>query len=76
MQKERERKRRQISTSDSDSESDNAPPEVRPLPSDQWHVIYSQHSRSHLEPTLMHLVEFVGNNEDFNEEDRVNLAVH
>ena len=24
----------------------------------------------------MHLVEFVGNNEDFNEEDRVNLAVH
>ena len=24
----------------------------------------------------MHLVEFVGNNEDYDEEDRVNLAVH
>ena len=76
LQKEKERKRRRISTGDSDSESDSAPPEVRPLPSDQWHAIYSQHSRSHLEPTLMHLVEFVGNNEDYDKEDRVNLAVH
>ena len=76
MQKEKEIKRRRISTGDSDSESDSAPPEVRPLPSNQWHVVYSQHSRTHLNPTLMHLVEFVGNNEDFNKEDRVNLAVH
>ena len=76
LQKEKERKRRRISTGDSDSESDSAPPEVRPLPSNQCHVVYSQHSRTHLNPTLMHLVEFVGNNEDFNEEDRVNLAVH
>ena len=76
LQQEKERRRRRISTGDSDSESEGVPHEVRPLPSNQCHVVYSRHSRSHLNPTLMHMVEFVDNNEDFNEKDRVNLAVH
>ena len=76
MQQEKEKRIRRTSPGDSDSESENAPPEIRPLPINQCHVVYSQHSRSHLNPTLMHLVEFVENNEEFNEKDRVNLAVH
>ena len=76
LQQEKEKRIRRISTGDSDSESEGAPHEIRPLPSNQCHVVYSRHSRTHLNPTLMHLVEFVDNNEDFNEKDRVNLAVH
>ena len=76
MQQEKKKRIRRTSPGDSDSESEGAPPEIRPLPSNQCHVVYSQHSRSHLNPTSMHLVEFVDNNEDFNEKDRVNLAVH
>ena len=76
MQQEKEKRMCQTSPGDSDSESENAPPEIRPLPINQYHVVYSKHSRSHRNPTLMHLVEFVENNEEFNEKDRVNLAVH
>ena len=74
LQKESEKRKHHV-PSESDSESDNALPEVRPLPDDQWHVIYSEHSRSHIDPTLMHLVEFVGNNDE-NDEDMVDLAIH
>ena len=74
LQKEREKRRRLASSSDSESESDIVLPEARPLPDGQWHVIYSHHSRSHMEPTLMHLVEFIGTDEG--DEDIMNLAVH
>ena len=74
LQKESEKRKHHV-PSESDSESDNALPEVRPLPDDQWHVIYSEHSRSHIDPTLMHLVEFVGNNDE-SDEDMVDLAIH
>ena len=77
MQQEKEKRTRRTSPENSDSESEDAPPEVvRPLPSNQCHVVYSQHSRAHLNPTLMHLVEFVEQNEDVNEKDRISLAVH
>ena len=76
MQQDKEKKTRRTSPENSDSESEDAPPEVRPLPSDQCHIVYSQHSRAHLKPTLMHLVEFVEQNEDATDKDRISLAVH
>ena len=49
--------------SSSESGVEGEPPPAKPLPED-CHVIYSPHSRSHIDPTLVHLVEFVGNEEE------------
>ena len=76
MQQEKEKRTHQTSPNNSDSESEDASPEIRPLPSDQCHIVYSQHSRAHRIPTLMHLVEFVEQNKDVTDKDRISLAVH
>ena len=59
VERDKKRKREQASYSDSESEPESASPEIRPLPDDQYHVIYTSHSRSHFKPTPMHLVEFI-----------------
>ena len=76
MQQDKEKKTHQNTTDTTDSESENAPPDLRPLPSNQCHIAYSKHSRAHLKPTPMHLVEFVDQNEDAADKDRISLAVH
>merc|ERR1712082_314239 len=54
----------------------NAPYDLKPLPSNQCHIAYSKHSRAHLKPTPMHLVEFIDQSEDTDDKDRISLAVH
>ena len=73
VERDKKRKREQASVSDSESEPESASPEIRPLPDNQYHVIYTRHSRSHFQPTPMHLVEFIGEGE---KENQMDLAVH
>ena len=40
VERDKKRRRRQASYSDSESEPESASPEIRPLPDDQYHVIY------------------------------------
>ena len=76
MQQDKEKKTHQNTPDTTDSESENAPPDLRPLPSNQCHIAYSKHSRAYLKPTPMHLVEFVEQNEDAADKDRISLEVH
>ena len=73
LKKDRDRRKNHSpSLSDSESGSDKDHLGPRPVPDDQLHVVYTEHSRTHLKPTLMHLVEFVGEGEG----DSQSLAVH
>ena len=73
---EKEKNTHQNNPDNTDSESENAPPDPRPLPSNQRHIAYSKHSRAHLKPTRMHLVEIIDQYEDAPDKDRISLAVH
>ena len=73
---EKEKNTHQNNPDNTDSESENAPPNPRPLPSNQRHIAYSKHSRAHLKPTRMHLVEIIEQYEDAPDKDRISLAVH
>ena len=76
MQQGKEKKIDQNTLDTTDSESENAPYDLRSLPSNQCHIAYSKHSRAHFKPTPMHLVEFVDQSEDTDDKDRISLAVH
>ena len=66
LQQEKEKRIRRISTGDSDSESEGAPHEIRPLPSNQCHVVYSRHSRTHLNTeTILKYIKYHSNELSF-----------